>query len=50
MVKVLVEGNYWVCVNVLEDCGDYYVVEVGLIEIDDGNFSELEVLMCVVIE
>jgi ATP-dependent Lon protease len=49
-VKVLVEGSHRARVNTLDDRGDHYVAEVGLIEADDGNTSELEALMRAVIE
>lgn len=49
-VKVLVEGSHRARVNTLEDRGDHYVAEVGIIEADDGNTSELEALMRAVIE
>ena len=49
-VKVLVEGSHRARVNTLEDRGDHYVAEIGVIEADDGNTSELEALMRAVIE
>jgi len=49
-VKVLVEGSNRARVNTLEDRGDHYVAEVGIIDADDGNTSELEALMRAVTE
>nr|WP_070959440.1 endopeptidase La [Hyphomonas sp. Mor2] len=49
-VKVLVEGSHRARVNTLEDRGDHYVAEIGIIDADDGNTSELEALMRAVIE
>ncbi len=49
-VKVLVEGSHRARVNTLEDRGDHYVAEIGVIDADDGNTSELEALMRAVVE
>ncbi len=49
-VKVLVEGSHRARVNTLEDRGDHYVAEIGVIDADDGDTSELEALMRAVIE
>ncbi len=49
-VKVLVEGSHRARVNTLDDRGDHYVAEVGIIETDAGNTSELEALMRAVTE
>ncbi len=49
-VKVLVEGSHRARVTALEDRGDHYVAEIGLIEADDGDTGELEALMRAVIE
>jgi len=49
-VKVLVEGGHRARLNQLEDRGDYYVAEVGIIEPVDASTSELEALMRAVTE
>ncbi|MCH9751866.1 MAG: endopeptidase La [Alphaproteobacteria bacterium] len=49
-VKVLVEGSHRARVNTLEDRGDHYVAEIGVIDADEGNTSELEALMRAVVE
>ena len=49
-VKVLVEGGSRARLNSLEDRGDYYVAEVGVIEPVDASTSELEALMRAVTE
>ncbi|MBO6689474.1 MAG: endopeptidase La [Henriciella sp.] len=49
-VKVLVEGSHRARVNMLEDRGDHYVAEIGVIDADEGNTSELEALMRAVVE
>ncbi len=49
-VKVLVEGGSRARVNTLEDRGDHYVAEVGLIEAVEASTSELEALMRAVTE
>ena len=49
-VKVLVEGGQRAHLNALEDHGDYYVAEVGIIEPVDASTSELEALMRAVTE
>ena len=49
-VKVLVEGGSRARLNDLEDRGDYYVAEVGVIEPVDASTSELEALMRAVTE
>lgn len=49
-VKVLVEGGQRARLNDLEDRGDYYVAEIGVIEPVDASSSELEALMRAVTE
>ena len=49
-VKVLVEGSHRARLNTLEDRGDHYIAEIGIIDADDGNSSELEALMRAVTE
>ena len=49
-VKVLVEGSHRARLNTLEDRGDHYLAEGGIIDADDGNSNELEALMRAVTE
>ena len=49
-VKVLVEGGSRARLTQLEDRGDHYVAEIGIIEPMDVSSGELEALMRAVIE